>query len=130
MVVLPGTPATPLRTCSSPHLLDHLVRLEQERWGHGEAKRLGGLEIDHHDQLRRELHWQVTRRRAMQDFVHVCGGAATAPALIDAVADQPAGIDIFAISEDGCSRCAIANAAMCQPSLRVIVVCRTMTTST
>src|SRR5207249_6370619 len=61
----------------------------------------GGLEIDHHDQLRRELHWQVTRRRAMQDFVHVCGGAATAPALIDAVADQPAGIDIFAISEDG-----------------------------
>jgi hypothetical protein len=43
-------------------LADHLARLEEERWGNGEAEGLGGLEVD--DQLERGglLHGQVGRR--------------------------------------------------------------------
>ena len=65
MIMLPGTPTTPLRTCPSPHLLDHLVRLEQERRGHGEAERLGGLEVDDQVELCGLLHRQVGGLRAL-----------------------------------------------------------------
>ena len=49
------------------------VRLEEDREWNGEAQFLRGLEVDHHDQLRRELYRQVTRRGAVQDFVHERG---------------------------------------------------------
>src|SRR5437879_6111943 len=38
------------------HLLDHLVRLEKEHRGDGEAERLGGLEVDDQLELRGLLH--------------------------------------------------------------------------
>ena len=53
--------------------LDHRVRLEEDREWNGEAQFLRGLEVDHHDQLRRDLYRQVTRRGAVQDFVHERG---------------------------------------------------------
>jgi hypothetical protein len=59
-----------------------------------------GAWVDHHYQLHRELHRQVTRRGAVQDFVHERDGAAEAPAQIDAIADQPTVIDMFAIAID------------------------------
>ena len=66
-------------------LMDHLIRLEQDRRRDCQPEGLGGLEVDHQFQLRGELDRQITRRRAMQDFVHICSGAMTAPAQINAV---------------------------------------------
>ena len=54
-------------------LLDHRVRLEEDREWNSEAQFLRGLEVDHHDQLRRDLYRQVTRRGAVQDSVHERG---------------------------------------------------------
>src|SRR5262245_40442581 len=39
-----------------PDLLDHLIGAGEQRVGHGEAERLGGLEIDHQLILGRVLH--------------------------------------------------------------------------
>src|SRR5262245_2615770 len=69
MVVLPGTPATPPRPCPFPHLLDHLVCLEQERRGHGEAERLGSREVDDQLEFRGPLHWQVRRLRTFENLI-------------------------------------------------------------
>jgi hypothetical protein len=55
-------------------LPDHLVCLEEERRGDGNAEGLGCLEVDHQLQPRGELDWHIPWRCAMQDFVHVCGG--------------------------------------------------------
>ena len=54
-------------------LPDHLICLEEERWGHGEAQFLRGLERDPPYQFRRELYRQVTQRGAVQDCVHARG---------------------------------------------------------
>ena len=54
-------------------LLDHLGAGEQ-RWGHGEAERLRGLEIDHELELGRLLHWQIARPDAAQNSIHISGG--------------------------------------------------------
>src|SRR5713226_1549343 len=51
-----------LRPC--PRLLDHLIRPEKERWGDGEAERLGGLEVDDQLELCGLLHGQVGGRSA------------------------------------------------------------------
>lgn len=52
---------------------DHLVRLEEDRWGDGKAQGVGGLEVD--DQLACSglLSRHVIRLRAPQDFVHLGG---------------------------------------------------------
>ena len=55
---------------------DHLIRLQEERWGDGEAERLGGLEIDHQLEFHRLLHGQVARLGAFQNLVHVYSDAA------------------------------------------------------
>jgi hypothetical protein len=40
-------------------LFDHLIGAAEERERDREAKRLGGVEIDHQFELRRLHHWQV-----------------------------------------------------------------------
>src|SRR5262249_34662907 len=60
--------------CTS--LLDHLVRLEQERRGEGEAERLGRLEVDDQVEFQGLLHGQVPRLGAVQNLVHIGGRAA------------------------------------------------------
>jgi hypothetical protein len=57
-------------------------------------------EVDDHLQPRGEFHRQIARRVAAQNLVHVYGRAAENPVDIDAVADQPAVIDMIAISID------------------------------
>ncbi len=60
------------RRRSSP---DHLGRLEEERWGNGEAERLRGLEVD--DQLERGglLDGEVSGLPTLDEFVYISGGA-------------------------------------------------------
>jgi hypothetical protein len=56
-------------------LFDYLIRLEEELRGEREPEDLGGLEIDDQLELRGLLHGQVGWRGALQDFIHVVGGA-------------------------------------------------------
>src|SRR5712691_3494077 len=65
-----------------PHLLDYLIRLEEERRGDGEVERLGGLEVDDQLELGGLLYWQVRRLGTFENFVRI--GGSSAP-LVDAV---------------------------------------------
>ena len=40
-------------------LLDHFVGAGEQRWRHGEAQSLGGLQVDRQLVLYRRLHWQI-----------------------------------------------------------------------
>jgi hypothetical protein len=62
-------PATSQLLCQS--LLEHLVRLKEERRGDGEAEGLGRLEVD--DQLARGglLDGEVRGLGALEDLVHL-----------------------------------------------------------
>ena len=42
-------------------LFDHLGGAQQNRWGYGKAKRLGGLEVQDHLVFHRKLHREVAR---------------------------------------------------------------------
>ena len=57
-------------------LLDHLVRLEEERRRDREPEHPGGLEIDDQLELHGLLHRQVRRLGALQNLVHVDSSAA------------------------------------------------------
>src|SRR5438128_815872 len=65
--------------CPCTPLLDHLIRLEEERRGDGEAQSLGGLEVN--DQLKPHglLHRQVAGLGPLENLVHI--GRRTAPAI-------------------------------------------------
>src|SRR5262249_44653375 len=55
--------------------LDHLVGAREHRPGDGKAERFRGLEIDHEVELRGLLHRQIGGLGALDDLVHVAGGA-------------------------------------------------------
>ena len=50
-------------------LFDHFVSLSEQRWRHGEAERLGSLEVDDQIKLRWGLHRQVARLLSLEDSV-------------------------------------------------------------
>jgi hypothetical protein len=56
--------------CPYALLLDHLVRLEQERRGYRDPEGLGGLEVDDQLVLHGLLHGQLRGLGALQDLVH------------------------------------------------------------
>src|SRR5215212_10856230 len=68
----------PKNLCNSKRL----IRSPRRRWpgeqADFEAKRLGGLEIEHQFILVRGLHWEVSRFLAFEDAIDVAGGAARA----------------------------------------------------
>jgi hypothetical protein len=45
---------------------DHLVGASEQRRGHVEAKRLGGLKIDREPVIRQRLYWQVGSAMSVQ----------------------------------------------------------------
>ena len=64
------------------------------------TKRLGGLEINDQLVLGRRLHWQVGGLLALEDAIHVAGGAAKLVEEIGPIGDQTAGGDIKAFDVD------------------------------
>jgi hypothetical protein len=63
-------------------LLDHLIGHEEQGWGHREAQRLSGLEVENQLVLRGLLHGQVSGLGALENLVHVRCAALPAVRLI------------------------------------------------
>ena len=53
---------------SKPTLFDHLVGAAEQHWRNIEAKRLGGLEVDHQLELDWALDGKLARFRALRAF--------------------------------------------------------------
>src|SRR5262245_26414619 len=58
---------------TSGRLFDHLVGLREQRRRHGEAEPLGGLQINHHFEFGRRLHWQIGGLLAFKNAIDVTG---------------------------------------------------------
>ena len=68
-----------------PPLFDHLVGAGEQRGRHGEAERLGSLEVDHQFVLGRSLHREVGGLLALEDAINVPGCAAELIEIIRAI---------------------------------------------
>src|SRR6266571_2938796 len=66
------TPAPSPLPCAS--LLDHLVRLEEDRRRNGEPQGQGGFEVDDEHELHRLLHGKIGGLCSFEDFIDVSGG--------------------------------------------------------
>src|SRR5207245_7615768 len=58
-----------------PRLLDHVVCAQQQRLRDRESERYRGLEVDHELELGGLFDWQITGFCALENLVHVAGGA-------------------------------------------------------
>jgi len=68
--------------------LDHLVGAGEERWRHGEAKSLGGFQIDYQFVLVWRLHWKVRRLLALENAINVVCCATVLIEYVGAVGDE------------------------------------------
>src|SRR5688572_20024537 len=71
-------------------LLDDLGGLEQHVVGEGEAKRLGGLEVDYEVEAHRLLDREVSRLGALEDAVDEVRGPTPLVGPVRSIAHQPA----------------------------------------
>jgi len=62
-------------------LPDHLVRQDQEGWGHRDPEDLGGLEVDDELEFRGLLYGQVGGLGPLQNLIDVCGPSNTVAAI-------------------------------------------------
>src|SRR5262245_53716503 len=75
---------------TSCYSFDHLVGAREQRRWHGQAKRLGSLEVEHKLVFGRRLHRKIGRLLALEDAVDVAGCGAVLVDIICAIGDQPA----------------------------------------
>ena len=80
-------------------LLDHLIGADQERRRNGEAQQFCSLAVDDQLKLRRLLDRQVGGFGALEDPVHISGGATDAVDRVVPVAHQTASLYICRKSE-------------------------------
>src|SRR5262245_62930769 len=90
-------PQTALSRRSKIPLFDHLISTREQRGRHTEAKRLGGLEINHQLILGWGLYRQVARLLALEDTIDVSRGLPELVEEIRPVGDQSPGIGIIAL---------------------------------
>src|ERR1700682_317366 len=83
------------RVCvgSRRHLLDDLIRAQQQRLRDRDPERLRGLEVDHQFELRGLLDGNVAGLGASQDLVDMCSGTAEHVRKTRSVGDEPPGVD-------------------------------------
>src|SRR5262245_36313529 len=72
------------------YLFDHFVGAGEQRWRHGETKRLGGLKIDHQFVLGRCLHRKIGGLLALENAIDVAGCAPELVGEIRPIGDQTA----------------------------------------
>src|SRR5262245_51444164 len=77
------------------NLLDHVGGLNEEMRRHVKAECLGGLEIDDEVKLCWLLDWQITRLRALEDLVYICGGAPIHVRKVYYIGHQAAGFNVL-----------------------------------
>src|SRR5438067_10863554 len=82
------------REVNSGASFDNLVRAGEQRWRHGEAERVGGLQIDHQLELGRLLNRQIGRPGAFEDLVDQLCRLDILVDEIGAVGDETAGHDV------------------------------------
>jgi len=80
------------RSGRSPALLDNLVGAGKQRCRHGEAKRLGGLEVDDQLEGRRLLDRQIGGLGALEDLPRVSADQAKGSSEARSIGDQAAGV--------------------------------------
>src|SRR5262245_58113562 len=82
-------------------LIDYLRRLEEQRLRDCEADRLGRFEVDDEFKLRRLLHWQISRRGAFQNLVHVDSRAPKQVNIVHPIGHQTALINKLLLEING-----------------------------
>src|SRR5262250_1107709 len=85
---------------SGTRLLDHVVCLEEKRLRNGEAEGFRSLEVDDQLELRRLLDRQVAGLRALENLVHVDGGAPPLVAHTGSIGHQAARLNVLSDSAD------------------------------
>src|SRR3974377_2442444 len=80
-------------------LFDHLVSGGEQRWRHGQAKRLGGLEIDHQLETRRLFDWEIAGIGASHNFGNEPCGASILFAKVCPIRDETSHIGKFSKSK-------------------------------
>src|SRR5215472_5951875 len=67
---------------------DHLVGAGDERGWYGEAKHLGGSEVDYHFELGRLLNWKIGRLGALENLVDIVSSTPRQVSEIRPVGDE------------------------------------------
>src|SRR6516165_10792891 len=91
--------ALALKKVSAPSI-SYLVGNRKQRRRYGEAKDLGGLEIDDQLELCREFERQIASAGSLQYLVHIVGNPSVVCWHINAIANQATGFDMLTNRKD------------------------------
>ena len=82
--------------CSKKPSLDHLVGAREKRWGQGETKYFGRLEVDDQFELARLHDWEIACFLSVQNTAGINANLMIRIRKTRSVAHQPAAFDRFA----------------------------------